>query len=454
MNSQRKRFIVLVAVLGLGLGVGWMAPTPEVGAQTNDEVNAAIQFNFVNPGARSLSMGGAFLGLADDATAAYTNPAGLAQLSIREVSAETRGWRFTHRFADRGHFEGEPTEIGVDTIAGLEVNEATNDVTGLSFLSYVYPATKKLCVAFYYHQLANFEANFATQGPFQGEAPFLSRIRPIDTSLDLQIQNFGGSGAFSITEDFSIGLGVSWYDFELQSRTNRFDFIDTNVRGDNPGGFFGPRDPNGTIANFQTQSGDDSAIGANLGFLWRPSGKRWQVGGVYRRGPDFELDVRSFVAPSTLAEDETATFHLPDVLGVGIALQATENWKITFDYNHVEYSTLTEDFVALFGVPDPEGYEVDDGNEYHLGFEYRFPQRKYPFRVRFGGWQEPEHQIQYTGVDQTERALWGIGNDEAHLTFGLGVVLFNDRLEINGAGDFSDRVDTVSVSAVWRFLER
>ena len=38
-------------------------------AITSDEVNAGIQFNFANPGARALGMGGAFLGLADDATA-------------------------------------------------------------------------------------------------------------------------------------------------------------------------------------------------------------------------------------------------------------------------------------------------------------------------------------------------------------------------------------------------
>ena len=37
-------------------------------AQTNAEMNAGIQFNFSTPGARSLGLGGAFVGLADDAT--------------------------------------------------------------------------------------------------------------------------------------------------------------------------------------------------------------------------------------------------------------------------------------------------------------------------------------------------------------------------------------------------
>lgn len=36
-----------------------------------------FQFSFSNPGARSLGFGGAFVALADDATASFANPAGL-----------------------------------------------------------------------------------------------------------------------------------------------------------------------------------------------------------------------------------------------------------------------------------------------------------------------------------------------------------------------------------------
>jgi hypothetical protein len=39
-----------------------------------------FQFDFLNPGARSLALGSAFIAVADDATAAFTNPAGLTFL--------------------------------------------------------------------------------------------------------------------------------------------------------------------------------------------------------------------------------------------------------------------------------------------------------------------------------------------------------------------------------------
>ena len=59
---------------------GLLVSSASVFAITDLETNSAIPFSFSNPGARSLGMGGAFVGLADDATAAYTNPAGLTQL--------------------------------------------------------------------------------------------------------------------------------------------------------------------------------------------------------------------------------------------------------------------------------------------------------------------------------------------------------------------------------------
>ena len=39
-----------------------------------------FEFSFSNPGARAMGLGGAFAALADDATAAFANPAGLVQL--------------------------------------------------------------------------------------------------------------------------------------------------------------------------------------------------------------------------------------------------------------------------------------------------------------------------------------------------------------------------------------
>ena len=43
-------------------------------------VQSGPHFNLQNPGARAMGIGGAFISLADDSTAAQANPAGLTQL--------------------------------------------------------------------------------------------------------------------------------------------------------------------------------------------------------------------------------------------------------------------------------------------------------------------------------------------------------------------------------------
>src|SRR5664279_3177008 len=76
--------------LTLAIGAALIGASGAALAITDTETNASIPFNLASPGARSMGMGGAFLGLADDATAAYTNPAGLTQLVTPEISAEAR----------------------------------------------------------------------------------------------------------------------------------------------------------------------------------------------------------------------------------------------------------------------------------------------------------------------------------------------------------------------------
>ena len=147
-------------------------------AQTEAEVNAGIQFNFTTPGARSLALGGAFVGRADDATAAFTNPAGLVNLTEPQVSTEMRRFTFNNTFTDRGHAFGFATGVGVDTVEGLRLGEAEDDVTSLSFLSFVYPRgvspvwgksdkpTARWALAAYRHELLSFETRFQASGAF------------------------------------------------------------------------------------------------------------------------------------------------------------------------------------------------------------------------------------------------------------------------------------------------
>jgi len=419
-------------------------------AQTNAEVNAGIQFNFSTPGARSLGLGGAFLALADDATAAYSNPAGLTALSRPEVSGETRRWGFTNTYTDRGRAAGAPIGNGVDTVAGLRKGEDEESAIGLSFLSAVYPKGR-WAVAIYRHELADFDGSFEAQGAFLNG---LQRLRPTRNSMSLDIENLGLATACHLN-DLSLGIGISLYDFRLKSRTQRYYLAfppDDPARGGNSGL---PLYADTNLEDTQTQSGDDRAVGVNAGVLWQLNDD-WRFGAVYRQGPKFKVDAEYSPGPratgSKTSVRRAAHFDTPDVFGIGAAYLPTEMTTITLDLVRVRYADLTRTFTNIYPTleEEPGHYRVDDADEVHLGVEHFFLSiRGMPFAARIGAWRDPDHKIRYTGDRGDFRALFRAGNGHFHSSAGIG--LSGTRFQVDAAFDYSEQVRTASLSTVVRF---
>lgn len=447
MTGPRRATVV---VLALGL-VLW---STGAAAQTNSEINAGIQFNFSSPGARSLAFGGAFVGLADDATAAYTNPAGLTNLSLPEVAFEGRSWDYTTTFVDYGNASGQATggancQNGVgDCVDGVVMGESSETASGLSFLSVAYPKGN-WAVAIYRHELAHFRASFRDQGIFFGTAP--GRYFPISAEMDLDVVNYGISGALRLSEAFSLGLGVSYYDLGLDALTRRYNI--TAGTGFAPGEYFGPPDYADTnIRSTVSEKGDDTAFGVSLGLLFRAT-ESLSIGAVYRQGPKFDCtSTATRLSPAGETTVVETVLQVPDVIGVGVAYRLSDRATLSFDYDFVRYSQLTDDIKDAYGRTDQdlENYVVDDGNELHLGFEYLFLTKKVIIPVRLGVWQDPDHKIRYEGESEAERARFSGGDDQTHYTAGIGVAV-GTPFELNIAYDHSDTVKTASLSAVIRF---
>jgi long-subunit fatty acid transport protein len=446
-----KRLIAVAA----GIVLGSMLIVPVAGAQTNAEVNAGIQFNFSTPGARSLGLGGAFLGLADDATAAYTNPAGLTTLSKPEISFEGRQWDYTNTFTDSGHGFGPPSGEGLDTVAGLQEGESSSDTTGLSFLSYVYPKNR-WAFAIYRHELANFDADYRTQGAFFGEEGSVSRFFPVQARMELDIVNYGASFAYRLSDAFTLGLGVSFYELEMDSLTERFG-LGAEFYGE-------PNYDPARVINFQTQTGDDDDTAFNVGILWDLS-DAVSLGAVYRQGPEFTVAATNTAGPfastpgQVFATFDDASFNVPDVYGLGLAFRPSDVVRIALDWNHVEYSALTQDIRNLFGTSSAAATErltVDDADEIHAGFEYVFVNGPFPIAFRLGSWYDPAHKVYFEGDPgddaglQTLAALFREGDDEIHYSIGFGFIL-GESFQLDLAADFSDPIDTMSLSGVYRF---
>lgn len=443
------------ATPGLLFGFGLLFAAAALG-QTNLETNAGIQFNFSPPGAANLALGGAFLGLANDATTAYTNPAGLTQLFERELHFEGRAFEFTHVF----------TDFNMDDPTEPFDNEADDRTEGLSFFSYVHPF-KHWTIAAYRHELVSFEADFATRGAFVFGTPTRlgsplglpgeldGRLASLNNTMDLRVVNHG----ISLARRFggvSLGLGLSHYDFSLDSSAQRF-FTDPNPEPE------GTTPLEGRLANVQTQTGDDDDQGVSVGILWESPKGAWNLGGVFRQGPSFTFEARTvFVAAADLFDDveQQARFNVPDVYGVGVAFKPNDAVRVTFDYNRVEYSDLTRGFVDIFGLgrlfdevtlsPEIDRFVIDNADEIHAGFEYFFI-RKIPVVVRAGAWYDPDHTLRFEGDNPSFREIFAPrhGSDELHLTLGFGVTY--RKIHVAAALDDSERVTTGSLSVTVYF---
>lgn len=464
-GSRPRSTVPGLALAGL---LSALSATP-LAAQTNLETNSAVQFNFAAPGAANLALGGAFIGLAFDGTAAYTNPAGLTHILDPELWLEARHWSYTHVFTDRGRIAGpEPTGRPPDTIAGLRAGEATDRVAGPSFASYVHPG-KDWSFALFAHKLLDFEASFSTQGAYleliRSQQPLglgvlgerSARLAALRNRMDAEIDSYGLAAARRAGRGVSLGASVSYARLRLDSLAERFLpplFCDAPVC---------PPLGESELANSQTQAGDDGDWSFSLGALWQSPDRTWSAGAVFRRGPGFDLATRS---RSELPRDDPlffepldgrGVFHVPDVYGVGLAWRPTDRYTVALDYDRVEYSDLLDDFTDIFRLDtlfpgaDPElgAFRIDDAHEIHLGGEAWIPRGDRAISVRLGLWYDPDHTLRFEGENVAYRAVFRGGSDQVHWTGGLGVAF--RALQLDVAFDHSERSSILSVSAGRRF---
>ncbi len=450
MRAHRLTLVVLIAA------------TIAAASGTAQETPSTFEFSFSNPGARSLGLGGAFAALADDATAAFANPAGLVQLVSLEVSAEVRHWSYSTPYIEGGRYEGEPTGIGLDTTEGLRTAVSEEQLTGLSFLSIVYPKGK-WSFAVYRHQLANFRAQTATQGLFPGwETP---RAYDRRWSTELDIVSFGVAGAYRLSDRFSLGLGIVHFRGRLDApfEWSLPDDIDTLQ------GVFGPTSylPERQLANGEMAI-EDSDWGLSAGLLWTFA-EGWSLGAFYRQAPEFGLvfDVQAGpLAPEFLDPEFTpgatiltiaTPMQFPDVYGLGFAFRSRDGrLAVGFEWDRVEYSSIFDSFdPVVTETLDPdldlETFLVaDDGDELRLGVEYAFLDLKPVLAIRAGVWLDPDHRFRSIHpYNPDHRALFQAGEDEIHVAVGLGLAFRSFQIDL--AADFSDLVDTASLSVIYSF---
>ena len=410
----------------------------DVLAITDEEIFRNFQFSFVNPGARSGAMGGAFIGLADDATAAEANPAGLTILTKPEVSFEYRNTQFdVDRLNAFNVVEEQGSFLTVGSFNTLE------DLNQPSFLSVVYPIGRTT-VAFSRQELSRSEGGidevFLLEVP--GSPQFLFATTAIQ---DQSIVNYNFSVGTKLSDHFSVGGTVRYSQLDWEAA------VDNIVILNNQGFEF-----------FQTDIDDsDSAFAWNVGVIY--TGSVVSVGAVYKKNPKFEVEETESGPFSAKPGTFTNVLNVPDTFGIGVALKPNDNITIVSDIVHVQNSDLADEIevgrnVLTSGFTNDDiVYNIDDAWDYHVGTEFIVFAGKIPVALRAGYFRRSSTSLLVESAPglsaaglATLQALFTEREDENHFTIGNGFV-FGPHFQIDWAVDLANLSDQFILSTVVRF---
>jgi long-chain fatty acid transport protein len=408
-----------------------------------------IQFNFNIPSARAVGLGGAFVAIADDATAGMANPAGLTILTKPEISVHYKISRFSH------------TEF-----AGNKENpdfrkRFNNSIGSQSYFSLVYPYGK-FSFSLYRQELINFESSYEGDGfgsifdnPDLDPAEFALGNQ---TRSDIEVKNWGAAFAYKPTRYLSIGISNMVSNLEFRFVENLF------VRD--------AQDKRKRIFGVNSNS-SDTKYSINLGLKFQPH-PDFNFGAVFRSGPRFDIlntieDVDETSGRTIIRQaDQDLVFKVPDVYSLGVACRPLDNLTLSLDVVRVQYSDLIggldrnlndDDIgVSIDEFPysrfvDSDGIEdlvLKDGTEVHFGVEYYIITKEWAIPLRAGFYTDPSHVVYTTVENEALKRLFPRGSDEVHGTFGFGFVLQN-KIQLDTAVNFSRNVSEFLLSAVFRF---
>jgi long-subunit fatty acid transport protein len=390
---RATRFLLGLAVLCATLPASLAAQDLTFGIRLPDSLNFATSPSPVGSGARAQGKAIAFIGVADDATAASHNPGGLVQLERPEFSIV--GSYFAR-------FERQDVSVP-DTV----VDDQALDSFELNYLSIAYPfqlLRRNIVVSINYQRL--FELRGATD--------VASRFNDIDGVQQVRSRQRGAlftispAVAVQITPTLSVGAAFNiWPDIFGNGYTQ-----DVDVRGDGrvvTGNSIAPFTSTGNIR----EDVDFSGFNVTVGFLWTIN-PIFQLGGVFRSAftgkadrqhrSSLTVQLQDGTDPVTteLSFHETLDFKLPMSYGLGLSARLSDTLTLSLDVSRTHWSQLRleesdQDDVLLVenGAPSGKGQAVldgkgDDTTSVRLGAEYLWIKPRLVIPLRGGLFYDPE----------------------------------------------------------------
>jgi len=380
---------LLKRALLLGLLLLHAAAPPEaLGQSRRTEIPSS--FNPVGSGARALGMGGAFVAVADDATAASWNPGALVQLELPEVSAVGA---YTHRGEDL-RFGFSPESDGPQRISQA----------GLNYLSFAYPLVlfhRNTVLSVNYQHLFDLNRRWVFDFEETGEESLLFPTSGrVENDQDGGLYALGLACGVQVLPELSLGLTLNlWEDFLYENRwrkTHREAYRMPLSGSDIPA----------LVEEESSESFSFRGFNFNAGVLWRVTDKL-TLGAVFKSPFTADLDYRgearfrteypfAGMEPSenVVLEREKQELDMPMSYGVGVAWRFSDAFTLSADFHRTHWQDFAhrdadgEETDPVSGLPVEEA-DVSATHQARLGAEYLFIRRKHVVPVRGGAFYDP-----------------------------------------------------------------
>lgn len=317
-------------------------------------------FQVPEQGVAATGMGGAFIGKADDLSAVYQNPAGLAQLPGTRLYGDVVGITAAATFTRQG-FDGQDNKSDLIPVPMMVIS---SDFGG---------------------RLKNMVAAIAVNAPFGLRNAYDESGPQRYTTTDISLATIytGASLGWQVTPMVSVGGGVQYVYATAE--------IGQHI---NYGGFLNPALNEVPLYDgvLDVTEATASGFAGNLGLLVKATDSM-QFGVTWRSG--IELDIsgstKLTIPPAvtqlsgglmqSLEIDGSTTVALPQIMGAGVAFKPMDMLTLVGDLNWINwsvYENLDFDFDPdVPYLPDTEGprswedtFAVRVGAEYQLNDMY------------------------------------------------------------------------------------
>ncbi|MBU1615119.1 outer membrane protein transport protein [bacterium] len=388
-------------------------------------------------GARALSMGGAFIGLADDWTAIYWNPAGLARLSGKGGGLSID---YVPSKASDGNSAGNPIGLSLDAKdrgeAFFQFGNEPDSFTKTDIESTVYLPTLGG-----YIPLKGLVVGGGIYVPLGYATEWEDDSLPgIDASFEMEAREivYNISAAKEIRPGLSLGLGLNILQGSVKNEAEKV--------------------VSKTYICTSKIEGDGLNLEGVLGVLYQIM-PNLSAGLIYRTGSELTLDGEAKITHSSfpvnaqtvilLSEksDYEQKFRVPATYGLGLAYQPTSKFILTCDWNHTDWSTFRkevdfkkDDPTYLFLTDKDEDLDWEVVDKIRLGLEYK-PNNIWSFRAGFftDPSPVPDKALNITnlaGID-TDRNFWTVGSSYNYKNwqFDLGFIHTKSDRTVKEAGE-------------------